>query len=81
MAAAADAAAGRLPPEVIRFMTGNAMPGWRSWYSSALMREFEKYVLDDQAPVVFRLWWYRIVPRRSMSKAGRSAPAITSIWI
>jgi len=80
MAAAADAAAGRLPPEVIRFMTGNAMPGWRSWYSSALMREFEKYVLDEQAHAVFP-WWYRIVLRRSMSKTGRSAPAIISIRI
>ena len=26
----------------------------------ALMREFEKYVLDDQAHAVFLLWWYRI---------------------
>jgi hypothetical protein len=31
----------------------------------ALMREFEKYVLDDQARAVFLLWWYRIVPHRS----------------
>jgi hypothetical protein len=31
----------------------------------ALMREFEKYVLDDQAHAVFLLWWYRIVPHRS----------------
>src|SRR5215467_1937469 len=30
----------------------------------ALMRDFEKYVLDDQAHAVFLLWWYRIVPHR-----------------
>ncbi|HJU17164.1 MAG TPA: acyl-CoA synthetase [Stellaceae bacterium] len=34
MAAAAGDAAARLAPEVIRYMTGNARPGWRSWDSA-----------------------------------------------
>jgi len=29
------------------------------------MREFEKYVLDDQAHAVFLLWWYASCPHRS----------------
>ena len=34
MAAMVDTAAGPLPPEVIRYMTGNVIPGWRSWDSA-----------------------------------------------
>src|SRR5690348_3099408 len=45
----------------------------------AAMREFEKYVLDTQAHEIVTPWWYRIIPHRSpMSRAGRSARAITS---
>jgi hypothetical protein len=32
----------------------------------ALMRDFEKYVLDDQAHEIFLLWWYRIVRSDAM---------------
>ena len=45
------------------------------------MREFEKYVLDDQAHAVFLLWWYRIVPHRSYVKGREIGPAIISIRI
>src|SRR6185295_16985687 len=39
MAAVADEAAAELTHEVMRYMTGNAMPGWRSWDSAiAAMR-------------------------------------------
>ena len=41
----------------------------------ALMREFEKYVLDDQAHAVFLLWWYRIVPHRSYVKGWKIGPS------
>src|SRR6478672_3527958 len=34
MGAAADNAAARLTHEVLRYMTGYAMPGWRSWDSA-----------------------------------------------
>ena len=39
------------------------------------MREFEKYVLDDQAHAVFLLWWYRIVPHRSYVKGWKIGPS------
>ena len=31
----------------------------------AVMREFEKHTLDDQAHEILSLWWYRVVPHRS----------------
>jgi peptide/nickel transport system substrate-binding protein len=31
----------------------------------ALMRAFEKQVLDREAHEIFLLWWYRIVPHHS----------------
>ena len=37
----------------------------------ALLREFEKHVLDDQAHEIFLLWWYRIVPHRSYVKGWK----------
>ena len=40
----------------------------------ALMRQFEKYVLDDQAHEIWLLWWYRIVPYRSYVKGCKIAP-------
>jgi peptide/nickel transport system substrate-binding protein len=39
-----------------------------------LMRQFEKYVLDDQAHMLWVLWWHRIVPYRSYVKGFKIAP-------
>jgi peptide/nickel transport system substrate-binding protein len=39
-----------------------------------LMRQFEKYVLDDQAHMLWVLWWHRIVPYRSYVKGFEIAP-------
>ena len=53
----------------------------------ALMREFEKYVLDDQAHAVFLLWWYRIVPHRSYVKGWKIGPShylnqdLGTVWL
>jgi peptide/nickel transport system substrate-binding protein len=50
----------------------------------ALMREFEKYVLDDQAHAVFLLWWYRIVPHVKGRKIGPSHylnQDLATVWL
>jgi peptide/nickel transport system substrate-binding protein len=53
----------------------------------ALMREFEQYVLDDQAHAIFLLWWYRIVPYRSYVKGWKISPShylnqdLATIWL
>jgi peptide/nickel transport system substrate-binding protein len=53
----------------------------------ALLREFEKYVLDDQAHEIFLLWWYRIVPYRSYVKGWKINPShyvnqdLATIWL
>ena len=39
-----------------------------------LMRQFEKYMLDDQAHEIWLLWWYRIVPYRSYVKGLEDRP-------
>jgi len=41
----------------------------------ALMREFEKHVLDSQAHEIFLLWYYRIVPYRSYVKGWKISPS------
>jgi len=52
-----------------------------------LMREFEKYVLDDQAHEIFLLWWYRIVPYRSYVKGWKISPShylnqdLGTVWL
>ena len=52
-----------------------------------LMRGFEKYMLDDQAHVIYLLWWYRIVPYRSYVKGWKIAPThfinqdLARIWL
>jgi peptide/nickel transport system substrate-binding protein len=38
------------------------------------MHRFEKHVLDDQAHMVWALWWHRIVPYRSYVKGFKIAP-------
>ena len=51
------------------------------------MREFEKYVLDDQAHAVFLLWWYQIVPHRSYVKGWKIGPShylnqdLETVWL
>ena len=53
----------------------------------ALMRDFEKYVLDDQAHEIFLLWWYRIVPYRSYVKGWKISPShylnqdLGTVWL
>jgi peptide/nickel transport system substrate-binding protein len=53
----------------------------------ALMREFEKYALDDQAHDIFLLWWYRTVPYRSYVKGWKISPShylnqdLATIWL
>jgi peptide/nickel transport system substrate-binding protein len=53
----------------------------------ALMREFEKRVLDDQAHEIFLLWWYRTVPYRSYVKGWKISPGhylnqdLATVWL
>src|SRR5580704_12896358 len=53
----------------------------------ALMRDFEKRVLDDQAHEIFLLWWYRTVPYRSYVKGWKISPShylnqdLATIWL
>jgi peptide/nickel transport system substrate-binding protein len=53
----------------------------------ALMRDFEKHVLDDQAHEIFLLWWYRTVPYRSYVKGWKISPShylnqdLATVWL
>jgi peptide/nickel transport system substrate-binding protein len=53
----------------------------------ALMRDFEKYVLDTQAHEIWVLWWYRIVPYRSYVKGWKISPGhylnqdLATVWL
>ncbi len=53
----------------------------------ALMRDFEKYVLDDQTHEIFLLWWYRIVAHRSYVKGWKISPShylnqdLGTVWL
>jgi peptide/nickel transport system substrate-binding protein len=53
----------------------------------ALMREFEKYVVDTQAHEIWVAWWYRIVPHRSYVKGWKISPShfinqdLATIWL
>jgi peptide/nickel transport system substrate-binding protein len=53
----------------------------------ALMREFEKHVLDTQAHEIFLLWYYRVVPYRSYVKGWQISPShylnqdLATIWL
>jgi peptide/nickel transport system substrate-binding protein len=53
----------------------------------ALMREFEKYVLDTQAHELPLTFWYRIVPYRSYVKGWKISPShyinqdLATIWL
>jgi peptide/nickel transport system substrate-binding protein len=52
-----------------------------------LMREFEKYVMDEQAHELMTLWWYRIVPHRSYVKGWHISPShflgndLATVWL
>ena len=53
----------------------------------ALMREFEKYVLDDQAHAVFLLCWYPSCRNRSYVKGRKIGPChylnqdLATVWL
>ena len=53
----------------------------------ALMREFEKHVLDTEAHEIFLLWRYRIVPYRAYVKGWKISPShyvnqdLATIWL
>ena len=53
----------------------------------ALMREFEKYVLDDEAHGLYLMWWYRIIPYRSYVKGWKISPShyinqdLSTVWL
>jgi len=53
----------------------------------ALMRQFEKLVLDTEAHEIFLLWRYRIVPYRSYVKGWKVSPShyvnqdLATIWL
>ncbi len=53
----------------------------------ALMYDFAKYVMDDQAHEIWVLWWYRIIPYRSYVKGWKISPShyinqdLATIWL
>ena len=53
----------------------------------ALMREFEKHVLDTEAHDIFLLWWYRTVPHHSYVKGWKVSPShylnqdLATVWL
>ena len=53
----------------------------------ALMTEFQKYVMDDQAHATKVIWWNRIVPYRSYVKGWKISPShflnqdLSTIWL
>jgi len=53
----------------------------------ALMREFEKLVLDTEAHELWVLWWYRIMPHRSYVKGWKISPShfinqdLSMVWL
>jgi peptide/nickel transport system substrate-binding protein len=53
----------------------------------ALMREFEKYVVDTQAHEIWVAWWYRIIPHRSYVKGWKISAShfinqdLATVWL
>jgi len=53
----------------------------------ALMRQLEDYTLDEEAHMIWALWWHRIVPYRSYVKGFKIAPThfinmdLATIWL
>jgi peptide/nickel transport system substrate-binding protein len=52
-----------------------------------LMRQFEKYVVDDQAHQIWIVWWNRIIPHRSYVKGWKISPShylnqdLATVWL
>ena len=52
-----------------------------------LMREFEKFVVDDQAHAFWLVWWNRIIPSRSYVKGWKISPShylnqdLATVWL
>jgi peptide/nickel transport system substrate-binding protein len=53
----------------------------------ALMREFEKYVIDTEAHQLWVAWWYRIIPHRTYVKGWKISPShfinqdLATVWL
>jgi len=53
----------------------------------ALMRKFEKHVIDAEAHEFPMLWWYRIIPYQSYVKGWKISPShylnqdLATIWL
>src|ERR1700758_4445645 len=53
----------------------------------ALMLQFEKYVVDDQAHQIWIVWWNRIIPYRSYVKGWKISPShylnqdLATVWL
>ena len=53
----------------------------------AMMREFEKYVLDTEAHMLVTPWYYRIIPYRSYVKGWKISPShylnqdLATVWL
>jgi peptide/nickel transport system substrate-binding protein len=53
----------------------------------ALMRDFEKLVIDTQAHEIWVVWWYRIIPYRSYVKGWKISPShyinqdLATVWL
>ena len=53
----------------------------------ALMREFEKHVIDTEAHEMWMAWWYRAVPHRSYVKGWKISPShyinqdLATVWL
>ncbi|MFQ5804603.1 MAG: ABC transporter substrate-binding protein, partial [Candidatus Methylomirabilales bacterium] len=52
-----------------------------------LMRQYEKRILDEQAHMLVTLWWYRIVPHRSIVRGWKIGPShhmnqdLGNVWL
>ena len=53
----------------------------------ALMRDFEKYVIDTEAHELWIVWWYRGIPYRSYVKGWKISPShflnqdLATVWL
>jgi peptide/nickel transport system substrate-binding protein len=53
----------------------------------AMMREFEKHVVDTEAHEIWVVWWYRIIPHRSYVKGWKVSPShfinqdLATVWL
>ena len=53
----------------------------------SIMRQFEKRVLDEQAHMFITLWWYRIIPHRSIVRGWKISPShylnqhLSGVWL